>query len=199
VEWRSGANLARITWFDQRFRNLIQYEYQPPPAPNYFNVAAASSHGVELEARRVVSSAWTVAAAGTLLHTNVDDAGFDAGAGPGATFVPGDRLIRRADRAGSLTVLARPSFRISGSGTLNYVGRRSDRDFSTFPAAPLMLGGYATADAAGEYRISPTSGANALFLTLRVENLLDRQYQEVAGFQATGRVVTAGLRFGALP
>lgn len=199
LEWRSGSSLARITWFDQRFRNLIQYAYQAPPSPNYFNVAAASSHGLELEARAALSPVLSVAAAGTLLRTNVDDAGFDAGAGPGATFVPGERLIRRADRTGSLTVLARPSSHVSGSATLNYVGRRSDRDFSIFPATPLTLGGYATADAAGEYRLPATSGPHSLFLTLRVENLLDRHYQEVAGFAAPGRLVLAGLRFGALP
>jgi vitamin B12 transporter len=199
IEWHAGSSVARATWFDQKFRNLIQYAYQPPPAPNYFNVAAASSRGLEIEARAPLTAMLTVAAAGTLLHTRVDDAGFDAGAGPGATFVPGERLIRRADRSGSLTLLAHPTGRISGSATLNYVGRRSDRDFSAFPAAPLTLGGYARADAAGEYRLPGTRDARSLFLTLRVENLLDRRYQEVAGFAAPGRVVMAGLRFGALP
>ena len=48
-----GPVSLSATWFDQRFRDLIQYTFAPPTpsSPNYYNVAAANAYGLELEAR----------------------------------------------------------------------------------------------------------------------------------------------------
>src|SRR5688572_812686 len=80
------------TWFDQRFRDLIQYTFRGPLDPNYFNVAAARASGLELEAR-MTAGALSATVGYTHLRTRVDGAGFDEGAG--ATFVHGARLLRR--------------------------------------------------------------------------------------------------------
>jgi vitamin B12 transporter len=79
---------------------------------------------------------------------------------------------------------------------VNYVGERDDRDFGTFPAKPVVLGGYATLDLAGEYRVFGASTRSPVAVTVRVENALDRDYEGVRNFSAPGRTVLAGLRVG---
>ena len=116
----------------------------------------------------------------TYLHTEVTDAGADDG--PGAGFVEGERLLRRPTHQLS----ADASYRVRSRGfaalRLNYVGERDDRDFATFPATPVTLPQYVTLDLAAEATVW-----RGLAATVRVENLLDEQYQQVFGFQAPGR------------
>ena len=93
-----------IAYFDQQFRDMIQYTFAPPNPedPNYFNIAAADARGLELEAIATSSIGLTLRAGYTYLHTEVTDAGFDEGAG--ASFVEGERLLRRPTHAFSLFV-----------------------------------------------------------------------------------------------
>ena len=48
-----GAVTLGATWFDQRFRDLIQYSFNTPTpeTPNYMNVGEARSRGLEVSAR----------------------------------------------------------------------------------------------------------------------------------------------------
>lgn len=198
LSWEIGGDVVagpvefRATYFDQSIENLIQFTGSPPTPgdPNYFNVAEASTSGLELEARTRVGpldldGAWTV------LDTEVVDAGFDSG--PGATFVEGERLLRRPDRTLSLGVAARPATAVSVSASLEHVGDRDDRDFSTFPAAPVTLDAYTLIGAAVSWTVAPAS-PTPLELTLRGENLMDEAYEGAFGFRAPGRALTLGVR-----
>ncbi|MEO7965285.1 MAG: TonB-dependent receptor [Gemmatimonadaceae bacterium] len=186
-------------WFDQRFRDLIQYTFRSPTDPNYFNVAAASARGLEANVR--VSAArgvdlWTNA---TLLRTRVDDAGFQAEDGDGATFVRGQRLLRRAPQTLGAGITLSRLTRTQLQFALSRVGRRDDRDFSTFPAKPVELAPYLRADFGGEYQL--TSGSSlwrSAAITWRFENLFDARYSEIQGFSAPGRFVLAGFRLGTM-
>ncbi len=179
-----------VAYFSQQFRDLIQYTALPPEpdAPNYFNVAAADASGVEIEARGEPVRGLTVGASYTYLDTEVLEA-YDGG--PGAGFVPGERLLRRPTHALS----AHASYRLRDRGfaslRLHYLGERDDRDFSTF--TPVILPWYVTLDLAAEAVLwrTGTSGRGVL-ATLRVENLLDEEYEEVFGFAAPGRRVLLG-------
>ncbi|MCB0355130.1 MAG: TonB-dependent receptor, partial [Bdellovibrionales bacterium] len=71
----------------------------------------------------------------------------------------------------------------------NVVGHRSDTDFSTFPSQSVRLGGYTVVDLLGSYRITET-----LEFFARVENLFDREYQDVFGFGTPGVAGYGGLR-----
>ncbi len=174
------------TWFRQRFTDLIQYTYRDQ-GPNYFNVARAAADGMELEGNARLTSAMRVTAAATWLETKVLDAGFDEGAG--ATFVNGQRLLRRPSRTATVGLIATPRGGVSLQATITRIGRRDDRDFSTFPAKPVILKAWTRTDLDARVRLMTD-----LEITGRVENAFDRDYQEVFGFSAMGRSLLVGVR-----
>jgi vitamin B12 transporter len=190
------AATVRATYFSQSFRDLIQYTFAPPlpTDPNFFNVAAARSRGVELDVAVRVASV-QAGAAWTWLDTEVTDAGFDSG--PGATFVEGGALLRRPTHAGSLHAQAPVGARGRAYTRVSFVGARADRDFGTFPATAVELPRHALWALGGEWRLS-TAGAGRpeASLSVRAENLLDRRYEEALGFSAPGRQLFVGLSVG---
>jgi len=199
--WEGGLEQAlaggrvqlSATFFDQRFRDLVQYTYVSPTAPNYFNIAAVSARGVEGELRGEAGRGVGLWASATALRTRVDDAGFQRG--EAATFVRGGRLLRRPPLtlAAGARVHRIPRTRLDLSATR--VGARDDRDFSGFPASPVELAGYTRVDVGGEYSLGAGDDFwGAAALTLRLENALGARYQEVANFAAPGRVVLVGMR-----
>ena len=189
----SGRLTLSATWFDQRFRDMIQFAFIDPQQPNYFNVAAASARGLELETSARFTARARVGGNVTLLRTRVDDAGLQAG--ESATFVEGNRLLRRPSTlAGATFSYDLPS---SASMTLGmvYTGSRDDRDFATFPATPVELPAWTRVD------VSFTKGFNlgARFeLMARLENALGADYEEVVNYPAAGRSLTIGVRAASL-
>lgn len=186
--------VVRATWFDQRFRDLIQYTFLPPSPtdPNYFNVAEATSRGVEVAVDGDLGPV-SVGLTHSRLDTEVVDAGFDEG--PGATFVAGESLLRRPERSWGVRAAATLTSSLRVRAHLSHVGERSDRDFSTFPASPVELSAYTTVSLGGEVDV-PTGALSRLSLSVRVENLLDAAYQEALGFSAPGRALYLGARVG---
>ncbi len=187
-----GGRLAvSATWFDQRFRDLIQYTFTPPTptSPNYYNIAAADARGLELEARAVPAAPVAVTARYTWTHTASADSGFD-----GATFAQGRRLLRRPTGAASLDFAWRFGARGSASATAQHVGDRDDEDFSTFPGTRVILPSYVRLDVAGEAVLLAGRGGRRLAATLKVENLLDARYEQVLHFPARRRALYLGLR-----
>ncbi len=171
-----------LTGFSQDYRDLIQYTFSPLAQgdPNYFNVAKARSRGLEVEAgggpvQLTASYAW--------LDTEVEDAGFDEGAG--ATFVEGEPLLRRPRHAAGATAFVRVAEAVGLQLSARRTGERSDRDFSTYPATPVTLAAYTVVDLSAEAGIAGGRGGRPGFaLTVRGENLLGAEYQEVWGFAA---------------
>jgi vitamin B12 transporter len=187
-----GASL-QLTGFTQRFRDLIQYTGAPPAAgdPNYFNIAKANAGGVEFEAAlpAVLGVATTVGH--TWTDTRVVDAGFDTT--PQANFVTGGRLLRRPAQVTTLQL--RREFASVGSISAAAIrtGDREDRDFATWPATVVVLEPFTTVDLAAELRLPSALGSGAR-LQLRAENVAGVRYRHIAGFDAPGRVLYAGLR-----
>ncbi|MGQ0639498.1 MAG: TonB-dependent receptor plug domain-containing protein [Gemmatimonadaceae bacterium] len=186
----TGRGALSATWFSQRFRDMIQYSFVEVGTPNYFNVAAASAYGVEFESRARVAHDTHVGMTITFLRTRVDDAGLDEG--QNATFVKGNRLLRRPSVTAALTGRSNLTTRLTADARLLHVGSRDDRDFSGFPAKPVLLESYRRLDAGLAYRL--TSNVPSLSLFVRVENLLGGDYQEVMNFRAPGRTILLGGR-----
>lgn len=188
-----GQVVLAANYFDQRFRNLIQYDGAASPgAPNYQNVARATARGVELTANLRPAPGVTVAASYTRLSTRVDDPGFDTGAG--AVFVDGQPLIRRPRHSARLDGFATVARRVGLGVGVNYLGARDDVDFRPFPSVRTRLRGVLTVDADASVELrAARPGVSAL---VRGENLLDARYQTVVGFRARGRNLLAGLRVG---
>lgn len=200
--WEVGAEqrvagdrlVLGVTYFDQRFRDMVQYTYidrtLDQSTPNFDNIGGALARGVELEGRARPAESVTLSATFAWLRTRVTD----AGTGAGGTFEEGEPLLRRASRTATLSASWRTARALSLSTTASYTGPRTDRDFTA--GATVELPGYTTVDVAGEYALPTGPRAPALALTARVENLLDRRYQPVLGYDAPGRMLLVGARLG---
>jgi vitamin B12 transporter len=177
-------------YFHQSFRNLIQYAFDQ--TPNFSNVAMANAAGLEIELRAEPVRGLRLSGNYTYLDTKVLDAGFDTG--EGATFVEGNRLLRRPSHAISGTADVAWAGGAVGM-TVHYLGDRDDRDFSTFPATPVGLPRVTTADFWANLNVfGPAGSRPALQATLRIENISDEQYETVTGFPARGRGILVGGR-----
>jgi len=199
-EWEAGLEQTladdriglQASYFSQRFRDLIQYTASPPDstAPSFYNVAKAAASGVELGARGH-AGVLELRASWTWLRTRVLDAGLESGSG--AEFVAGQRLLRRPTNMAHVGATYAFGGRATVNADLRLVGSREDRDFSTYPATPVVLGRYENATAGARVRVWGGPGAGpALHLTFRGENLLNEAYEEVNGFPAPGRTLLIG-------
>ena len=184
-----------VTVFAQQFRDLIQYTFltAAPTDPNYFNVAAADASGVEATLRVRPAAPVQGSISYTHLSTEVTDAGFDAG--EAATFVEGERLLRRPDDAVTVRADAIVTERVRLGATVLWVGSRDDIRFAPFPepSQRVTLPSYTTMDLSATATILHGSpGRPGLDLTARVENLFDEAYEQAVGYPARGRGLFVG-------
>lgn len=202
--WEAGAEQPLLdgrltvsaTWFDQRFEDLIQYTFQPPEpgGPNFHNVAAARSDGLEASVTARPAERLAVDASYTWTDTEVLDSGFDEG--EEASFAVGQPLLRRPEHRASARARLRAGDGRFTAG-VSWVGERIDRDFSRTPAPRVTLDPYATVDVSAEWTLFGDSGSRPdVTPTLRVRNLLDASFHEVANFPAPGRTIFVGVRTG---
>ena len=180
----------RGTYFDQTFKDLIQFSFADL---SFANVAEAQASGLEFEVSLTPMRHLSLAGNYTHLKTEVIDAGLDSG--EGATFVDGERLLRRPSNTVNASVIYRGWNRGVFTLVMHHVGDRDDRDFASFPASAVVLPAYTTVDLSAQIELLPRPAA-ALEVTgtLRVENVFDEQYAGVFGFPARGRTVFVGGR-----
>lgn len=198
--WGDRLSLG-VTFFDQAFEDLVQFTASPAdslvggdgPAPNFFNVAEATSRGLELEVEAELPHGFRVRGDYTRLDTEVIDAGFQGG--PGETFESGEELLRRPAHSANAAVTWRPPTGGSARVSVRRVGERDDLLFSGFAGERITLDAYTRVDVALRHPIRlPGSGSDAVVTpTIRVDNVFDEDYREVAGFDTRGRTVLAGL------
>ncbi|HUF51165.1 MAG TPA: TonB-dependent receptor, partial [Longimicrobiales bacterium] len=190
-----GDLVVGASWFDQRFRNLIQYTFNTPTPedPNYYNVGAARARGLELSASARTGSL-TAAASYTYTSTRVTDDGF----GEDMTFQDGRRLLRRPTHQASVNA----SLRLTSAATAllgaRYTGSRDDLDFTDpaqFNGIRTTLGEYTVVDAGLVYGIVRGDGPT-VDISAGVRNVVDREYQEIYNFPTPGRVLYLGFRAG---
>lgn len=190
-EWiRLGAS-----YFAQRFSDLIQYVNGGPPSfkGSYANLTGATSNGYEGEIELSPAGHWRGSASYTVVRprvTNVDPA-YQGGS------KVGDALIRRPSHSGSVVVsYARPSS-LGVGASVSFVGKRADVDFGTFPSPRVTLPSYTKLDLSGEL---PLTGLHRGGITVnaRIENVLDKRYEDVLHFAAPRRTILLGVRANAL-
>ena len=191
-----GARISlSATGFAQRFRDLIQFTFAPPSpgAPNFFNVAAAKVSGLELGVKFRPIPGVEAGAAYTRLHTEVTDAGFDSG--EDATFVNGQRLLRRPDDMFTFGLQSALTRRGRAGAVLTVVGSREDVRFGAFPepSRRVTLPSYATLDLSGSVAVLlPRDNVPGFDITARVENLFDKSYEQAANYRSPGRTILIG-------
>lgn len=154
-----------LTAFGNRFDDLIVFDLATFA---FANVARAESRGVELTAQAAPSERWDAAASWTWNETE--------------DLATGEPLSRRPEHRGTLAVSGRLSERLRATATVLAVADRIDSDGSP-------MDDYERLDLAAEYRLG-----RSLRPYLRIDNLLDEDYEEVNGFTTPGRTVLVGLR-----
>lgn len=183
-----------VTYFHNHFEDLIAFIFSPTsdcPA-SFCNVQKARAEGVELAATVRPGYGLTIGGGYTFLDTKVLD---DGGIGSVA-LQKGERLLRRPRHAGTLSIdyVWR---RLHTSLVTTFVGHRSDifTNPATFVTQRVTAGGYTTVDLAGSYLLlKDTRHLRELTLFGKIQNLFDRDYQQVAGFSAPGITWLFGLK-----
>jgi vitamin B12 transporter len=185
---------ARISasYFSQRFDDLIQFKSGGPPnfVGKYGNLAQATSKGYEAELE--VTPSKDVSASGSFTVTAPRVTAVSQAAG--GSLVVGSALLRRPSRSGSASVRIAPPGR-SLSLTASYVGKRPDVDFNQFPSPTVTLPAYTLIDASSESAVWRGENGSSLFLTARIENVLDKRYETVLHYPAPRRTILLGARF----
>jgi vitamin B12 transporter len=185
-----GRYALTATYFNSLFRDQIEYGVGDPLTfqGQYFNVNKSIAHGAELELQGKIRSSLLLDASYTYTSTQILEAPLCTPANfCDPVFNAGNAFLRRPKHSGSL-LLTYLGKRWGGSLGGSFVGRRPDSDF-------LGLGidhaaGYARVDLGGWYEIQSHVTAYA-----NVENVLNKNYNEVVGYPALPVNFRAGLRF----
>ena len=176
----SDAVTVGATLFSNSFRDLIDYKYASK-GPDYFNIARTRARGAELDGHVSLPAGLHADAAFTYLDARVIDPGASKAAT--ALFVSDARLLRRPMQtfdAGAGVRLAR----LGADLRALHVGTREDNYFAPdYSSAHVTLPAYTRLDLSGDVTLVPaTAQGGTVLATLRVENLTDRRYSDVAGF-----------------
>lgn len=157
------------SWFHNDYTDLVTFD------PNTFiagNVAEAMTQGLELSAS-VQYGSWNLWGGYTYLDSEDKTTGL--------------QLFRRPKHFGNFRIAyLQPKW--SASFSMIAYSERLETDFTAFPSVNVFNPGYSKSDIAFHYQIIPS-----LRLKARVENLFDKEYQEILGFPAPGIGAYAGV------
>jgi len=176
-----SALIVDETAFDNRFRDLIVFTPLPAPQPGtWINLEGSRARGLESSARLRVK--WLrVGAQYTLLDTRVTSSASPTSASTGV----GQELPRRPRHSGSLDVSAVFRRWFVNLNTI-FVGERQDSDGVGFGIVRNPR--YQKVDFGGSYALH-----RSIDLMARIENVLDRRYEEVLGYPSLPRNAMVGM------
>ena len=178
-ELASRRAIVAASWFDQRFRDRVDFIAYPPDSAvfgTFANIGRATASGLELEARVQTAVGVSLTTSYAYLETEITEDEFGR---------EGQRLLRRPMHNATATI-AYNATRGSIAATLHRVGSRHDVGYVRLPW-------YTTFDVATELRLLDR-GRVGLALTARLENALDEEYEAIANYRAPGRTVLIGAR-----
>jgi vitamin B12 transporter len=190
-----GRARVSATYFENRFRNLIEYDptrglinnvFFPFTFPigQYVNLSRATTRGVELSMEATLIEGW-LTARGSFTWQEAKS---------GTTFggvIDGAKLLRRPAQQGHLAFTLTPLAGLTIEPHVTFVGRQVDqaRLPGTFGSFRRNLAPYATLGLKAEYAVTRN-----LTLYARGENLTNARYQEVFNYGTAGRAGYVGLR-----
>lgn len=163
-----------VTYFHTDFTNLIDFD---SGTSSYKNILRAASQGVEWFGR--VEPHRRVLLQANYTYTDTEDK---------TTGLP---LLRRPRHKWGIDAGYGVSAKAQVSLGVIVTGQRDDLDFSTFPATRVTLDGYTLVNLTASYDI-----ARSVRVFGRIDNLLDRDYEEVFGFGTPGITTYAGVKLG---
>lgn len=180
VDYRFAGDAVELSlgYFDLRIEDRIAF--LGGPGPNYFQVPGrTNSDGIEASLRWQPLPALAFLASYTYIETRDSSDGSRLARVP-RHVVTGNANYRFLDGRAGINLNAR------------YVASNADFNFDLFPSPLVPLKDYFLAGLALSYSVN-----QALDARLRLENVFDRDYQEVFGYGVAGRAAYAGvvLRF----
>jgi vitamin B12 transporter len=187
----TGWVQLNLNYFTQRFADLIQYIDGPPPdfKGSYANLTGATSDGYEAQVDLFPANDLRASASFTVVKPRITDI---AQSYQGRDAV-GDALIRRPSHSGSAVVsYVRPCGGSLGVA-LSFVGARPDIDFTQFPSPRVTLPAYTKIDLSGDLPLAVVDSGR-ITLNARIENLLNKHYEDVLNFPTPGRTLLVGAR-----
>ncbi len=150
--------LIGATYFRNDFKNLIDFAF----GQGYLNLSFAESEGVEVYTEARPFAFLTLR--GTYTYTRTDDQNRK-------------RMLRRPAHKGTFDAEFKLRENLSLHLNMQATGTRDDKDFAAFPAKRVRLASYALLNLAASYRIN-----EHFSLFGRLDNLLDKRYQEAFGY-----------------
>lgn len=162
VEKRWDKSLeTSIAFFQNRFKNMIDYDFT---TNRYLNIGLARTRGFELQAAADISSDYKAAFNYTYLDALNESTGLS---------------LERRPRHSANFKMNYHHLRWDAFTQIHFEGERPDVNPTNFQR--ITATGFATIHLGGSYEF-----ARAIKLQARIENLLDRKYQEVAGYGTPG-------------
>ncbi|MGH9515503.1 MAG: TonB-dependent receptor [Terriglobales bacterium] len=176
-----------INWFDNRFRDLVEFETTNPQtfAGSFFNVNAAKANGAEVILQTAPRAGVTLTAGYTYLNTLITKSSNPTD----EVFGVGHTLFRRPRHSGSLGAIWNWQ-KLTASSTVFYVGSRADSDFVGLVPPITSDPSYTRWDLAWSYRFSKNFAYQGA-----ITNALDRSYMEALGYPALPIEFRMGGRF----
>jgi outer membrane cobalamin receptor len=166
AEWsRPGGDFMRLTLFDNRFRDLIDFD---PLLFTTVNRDRVRARGVELEGRWTLRPAFALA--GSLSWLDLESP---------------TPLRGRPRWQGSLRAIWQASGALELNAALRFNSHFND---SAIPTGLVVARGHAEADLGLRYRLT-----QRLTLDAALKNLADSNHQDAVGFPAPGRLLRATL------
>ncbi len=163
-----GLLVAEITVFHNDISNYINYVSTGDWTGEYRNAGDIRTRGVETVLGIYPSDRLDVQLGYTYTDTkNRED---------------GSRLLKRPLHRGHLNLTLYPLDRVQISGNLTYVGKRDDFGDAKLPSYTLV-------NVAASYQLT-----DYCKLFGRIDNLFDKEYEEVAGYGTAGLSAYAGIR-----
>jgi outer membrane cobalamin receptor len=168
--WTNKIEIG-VTYFENRFRNLIDFDAGPPPQlVNRSNVIA---RGVEAELHFKPIDSLSFRSQFTYTHTDIEDSAEELRRRPRWRAGMDARWQARPDLTFNLGIF--------------YVGTTLD---SSIPTGDRNLSPYTRVDLASVWSVTPN-----LKLSLAIDNLFDRKYEEAIGFRAASIRPRVSLRY----
>jgi len=170
IFWKNQFQFG-ITYFSNAFTNLIDFDY----SQGYINIKEATTEGIEftLSADPVDNLRMTAAYS----HIKAIDKDTE------------EELLRRPNNRLSLnldfTFAQKASFHLS----LNYTGKREDIFFSGWTSTRVTMDHYTLVNAAFSYSI-----LKDLDVFIRMDNLLNKEYELIKGYGTPGFSVYGGIK-----
>lgn len=169
-EFADGKFRLSATYFQSRIRDLIVFVFDPVTFRGLPENQTAKIRGTELEFSGRPSRGLILKAAYTLTDAENEETGRD--------------LARRPRVKANGTIVLLPMTALRVDFDLRYVGKRFND-----PSNTVLVDDYTLVHLATTYDITDRTQ-----LFARIENLFDREYEEVAGYQTAGFSVFGGVK-----